>query len=103
MLVSKGYKEGDIICFKITNGDEIVAKLVETTPTGYVINKPCTVMPTQQGMALVQTMFAGDINTNITLEQQHVIMHCPAVDRVQDHYVQVTTGIQPVSKGGIIT
>ncbi len=104
MLINKGnaYKDGDIISFKLVNGDEIVAKLAEIIPDGYVITKPCTVMPTQQGMGLIQTMLAGDINSNITLERRHIIMHCPAVDRIQDSYIQITTGIHPVSKGGIL-
>jgi hypothetical protein len=30
-------------------------------------------------------------------------MTCEAVAQMRDHYIQVTTGIQPVSKGSIIT
>ena len=103
MLISKNYSTNDIVSFKLVNGDEIIAKIVETTDDGFVVNRPCTVIPSQHGLGLVQTMFSGDINTNITLNKQHVIMHCPAVDAIGSHYIQTTTGIQPVSKGGIIT
>jgi hypothetical protein len=32
-----------------------------------------------------------------------VMMHSPTVKDVEDYYIQTTTGIQPVSAGGIIT
>ena len=34
MLINRGYTSGDVVCFKISNGDEIVAKLVEETADG---------------------------------------------------------------------
>ena len=40
MLLSKGYADGEIIAFKLVNGDEIVAKIVETKPTGWIVHKP---------------------------------------------------------------
>jgi hypothetical protein len=103
MLIQKGYKAGDVICFKLVNGDETLAKLVEETPEAYVLSKPCTVVPSQQGLGLMQSLFSADINTNITLNKTHVIMHSPVVDKLEAHYIQTTTGIQPVTKGGIIT
>ena len=103
MLIQKGYAEGDIVCFKVVNGDEIVAKIIEETPETYTLSKPCTVVPSPQGLGLMQSLFSADINTNITLNKMHIIMHSPVVDKLESHYIQTTTGIQPVSKGGIIT
>jgi hypothetical protein len=103
MLIQKGYATGDIVCFKLINGDETVAKLVEETPDSFVVSKPCTVIPSPQGLGLIQSLFSADINTNITLNKAHVMMHSPVVDKLEGHYIQTTTGIQPVSKGGIIT
>jgi hypothetical protein len=103
MLIQKGYAVGDIVCFKVVNGDEIVAKIIEETPETYTLSKPCTVVPSPQGLGLMQSLFSADINTNITLNKMHIIMHSPVVDKLESHYIQTTTGIQPVSKGGIIT
>lgn len=103
MLIQKGYAEGDIVCFKLANGDETVAKIVEETPDAYVLSKPCTVIPSPQGIGLMQALISADINTNITLSKSHVMMHSPVVDQIVNHYIQTTTGIQPVTKGGIIT
>ena len=103
MLIQKNYNAGNIVCFKLVNGDETIAKIVEENDTAFVISRPCTVVPSPQGLGLMQSLFSADINTNITLSKAHVIMHSPVVDKIENHYIQTTTGIQPVTKGGIIT
>jgi len=99
MLISKGYSVGDVVCFKISNGDEVVAKLIEEKSDAYVVSKPCTIIPDQRGLGLVQSLFSGDINTNITLSKHHVIMHSPVIKDIENHYIRTTTGIEPVSIG----
>ena len=103
MLLSKGYATGEIIAFKLVNGDEIVAKVVETKPdgSGWVVHKPCTVMPSQQGLGLIQSLFSADINNNIELKSDHVMMHCTTLKALEDHYLTTTTGIS-IGKGPII-
>ena len=103
MLVSKEYVEKDIVSFKMVNGDEIVARFVAATSAGYIIEKPCTVVPAQGGIALIQSLFSAEINNNIELKFTHVMMSSPTTRGIADHYIQVTTGIQTVNKGGIIT
>ena len=103
MLEKTGYAKDTVVSFKIVNGDELVAKIVEENAGGFIINKPTTVMPSQKGLALMQSLFTSDLNKNITLDKRHVMMHSPTVKDVEDYYIQTTTGIQPVSAGGIIT
>ena len=103
MLINKGYSAGDIVCFKLVNGDEAVAKIVEDNTDTFVVAKPCTVVPSQRGLGLIQSMFSAELNSNITLNKNHVMMHSTVVDDIKNHYIQTTTGIQPVTKGSIIT
>ena len=103
MLVTNKYDQDDIVTFKIVNGDEIVAKIVEESDDAFTVMKPCTVMPSQQGLGLLQSLFTSDLNKSIRLEKRHVMMHAPTVKDVQNHYIKTPTGIEPVSKGGIIT
>lgn len=102
MLATKKYDKDTVVTFKLVNGDEIVAKVIEDTDAGFVISKPCTVIPSQQGMALVQSMFTSDLNKNIQLGKAHVMLHSPTVKDVENYYIQTTTGITPASAGGII-
>lgn len=103
MLVSKGYQEGDIVSFKLVNGDEVVAKIVSVNPDSFDIANPCTVMPSPQGMGLIQSLFTADADVKVTLQKQHVLMHAESIDTMQKHYIKTTTGIEPVTRGSIIT
>jgi len=103
MIVTNKYDQDDIVTFKIVNGDEIVAKIVEESDDAFTVSKPCTVMPSQQGLGLLQSLFTSDLNKSIRLEKRHVMMHAPTVKDVQNHYIKTTTGIEPVGAGGIIT
>lgn len=102
MLFDASYKEGEIVCFKLVNGDEVVAKVVECIQGGWRLNKPCTVIPSAQGIGLVQTMFTADINKSVELKFEHVMMHAPTLKALEDHYLQTTTGIA-LNKGSIVT
>lgn len=103
MLVSNGYAEGDVVSFKLVNGDEIIAKIAEIRGNSWLISKPCTVIPSPQGLGLIQSMFSAELNKNVELKADHVMMHAPALQQMKDHYTTTTTGIQTVSKGPIIT
>lgn len=103
MLLSKPYATGDIVAFKLVNGDEIVAKLVEQSADSWTVNKPCTVVPSERGLALMQSMFSVDINKDVVLKSEHVMMHAPTLKALEDHYLETTTGIKTLGKGPIIT
>jgi hypothetical protein len=103
MLVTNKYDQDDIVTFKIVNGDEIVAKIVEESDDAFTVSKPCTVMPSQQGLGLLQSLFTSDLNKSISLAKNHVMLHSSTIKDIENHYIQTTTGIQPVSAGGIIT
>ena len=103
MLVLKTYSTGDIVSFKLINGDEIVARIELVDTDWFEISKPCTVMPSPQGMGLIQSLFTADADVNVRLQKSHVIMHAPSIDAMQKHYIKTTTGIEPVTRGSIIT
>ena len=104
MLNSKKYEKDTIVSFKVVNGDEIIAKIVEENDQGFVLSKPCTVMPSQQGIGLIQSLFTGDLeNSSVLLSRSHIIIHARAIKDIEAHYLKTTTGIEPVSAGGIVT
>jgi hypothetical protein len=102
MLVNKSYDGGEIVGFKLVNGDEIVAKMISEDMISFTVSRPCTIVPSPQGLGLMQSMFSADINKDIELRKEHVMMHAPVIKQMSDHYIQTTTGIQPVTKGSLI-
>ena len=95
MLISKnkGVSPGDIVGFRITTGDEIVAKIVEINDKGFVLSKPCMVIPSERGIGLMQYLISADINNNVTLKNEHIIMHSPIIPDIERHYIRTTSGI----------
>lgn len=102
MLINKGYSNGDIVAFKLVNGDEVVARIADSDGNGWKVERPCTVVPSPQGIGLMQSMFSADLNTPIELTKEHVMMHAPVISQLESHYIQTTTGIETVPKGSII-
>lgn len=103
MLISKSkISDGDIVSFKLNNGDELVARLIGQSDTAYTLSKPCIVVPGNQGIGLMQAMFTVDPDLDIELSRQHVMMSAPTIEPMQKHYIKTTTGIE-VTAGGIIS
>lgn len=102
MLFEKTVEEGDLVSFKLVNGDEIVARVESCIPGGWRLSKPCTVVPSHQGIGLIQSLFSADINKSVELKSEHVMMHAPTIQQLESHYIKTTTGIDTISKGPII-
>lgn len=103
MLLTPKYDKNDIVSFKLVNGDEIVAKLIDENDNEFTINKPCTVMPSPKGLGLIQSLFTSDLNKDMKLEKRHVMMHALTQKDVESHYIQTVTGIQTAPAGSIVT
>jgi len=93
MLQTSQYKKGDIVAFKLTNGEEIIAKIVENNDTNYLISKPVTIAPSQQGLQFMQGFFTANQDKDVTLNKSAVVMTASPVDEVEKSYTEATTGI----------
>jgi len=91
-----------VYTFKLTNADEIVAKVVEITEDGYILSQPLSAVPTEKGLQLIYTVFTGDPKENATINKTAVAMICQTRDEVGDHYLEATTGLKPIRKPSII-
>jgi hypothetical protein len=54
-------------------------------------------------MGLIQTVMTADQDHKFTLSKHHVVMHGMSIDAMQKHYIKTTTGIEPITRGSIIT
>jgi hypothetical protein len=102
LLSNSSYAQGDIIGLKLVNGDEVIAKLSEHSNGRWVLERPCVVVGGAKGIGLIQAMFSLDPERSIEVKAEHVMMTCEAVAQLRDHYIEITTGIKPVTKGSII-
>lgn len=91
-----------VYTLKISNGDEIVAKIVEEDDNTYTVIKPLTVIPGPQGINMMNSLFTANPDKSITINKQQVSLIAPSRDEVCDSYIEATTGIKPVRNSKIL-
>ena len=91
-----------VYTFKLTNADEIVAKVVDITDDTYLVAQPLSAVPTEKGLQLIYTVFTGNPKENATINKTAVAMICQTREEVADHYLEATTGIKPVRNSKIL-
>lgn len=94
MLIDKGVSVGEVITLKLTSGEEIVAKLVEETPTHYKLSKPMVIGMGQKGPGLMPYLFTVAPEKDVKLLKTTVTV-AEATDKTfADQFITSTTGIQ---------
>jgi len=83
----------DVATFKLINGDEIVAKVVEKHDDRVKIERPFVVIPNQNGLGIMPVLFSVDNGKPIEILRQHIMMMALTSEAIKNHYVQTTTGI----------
>ncbi len=99
MLLNKAYTQGDVITFKLTNGEEVIARYQGETMTDFIVSKPVTLTPTPQGsLGMIPSMFSVDLGSgNINLQRSAVAMSATTRKEVSDEYTRGTSGIKPAN------
>ena len=98
MLLNKPFNANDIVSFKLTSGEEIVARFNSETLSDYNISKPASLTQTPQGnIALVPTVFSAELNSSVNLQKSVVAMTTLTNKKFSDEYIRATTSIKPAS------
>lgn len=93
MLIDKGLSEGTVVTIKLVNGEEIMAKFIEDTATGYKISKPLTLSAGPKGLGMVPFLFTADPEKHLVLDKSSVMVIIPTEQEFANQYTQGTTGI----------
>ena len=96
MLIEAPMKDGDTVTIKTFNGDELVARLVETKANTYVISKPLAIMATQQGLGLGPYTFTVNPDSKIEINKNAVIFIAKTDGEMAKQYISSTSGIKLV-------
>lgn len=84
--------------FKLNNGEELVAKLVNKFADHVEISKPITMVLGPQGLQMIPTLFSSNPDKNVLLNTNSIAMSSEPRPDVRDKYIEATTGIQTTSK-----
>jgi hypothetical protein len=96
MLIDRGITEGGVVTFKLTSGEEIVAKLVEDGAAYYKLSRPMVIGMGQQGPGLMPYLFTVHPDKEVKLNKSVVAMAEATDKQFADQFIQSTTGIQLV-------
>lgn len=88
----------EVYTFKLTSGEEMVAKVVSQTDNTVELSHPLSVAPNHQGMGLMPSMFTAEPDKNVQLNTNTVTMYGVTVDAIRSKYIEATTGIATPSK-----
>ena len=87
---------GKTYTMRMGYGEEIVAKITAFDSSTYTLSKPVAVVPGQQGIQLMNSLFTADPESDVTVNISSVAMIAPVREDVGDSYLEATTGIKPV-------
>ena len=93
MLIAKStFAANDVVSIKLSNGDEIIARVEEDTVETIKIKKPLAVTIGPQGLGMMPWMFlaGGEV---FTLNKSHVYAVSLAKKEAAAQYMQGTTGL----------
>lgn len=87
-----------VYTFKMNSGEEMVAKVKETTGTWMILEEPVSIAPGPQGMGLIPALFTADPAEEIKLNTNSVSLVSKTDDSVKMKYLEATTGIKVPEK-----
>jgi len=93
MLIDKGVMEGEVVTFKLTSGEEIVAKLLENGPMYYKLSRPMVIGMGPKGPGLMPYLFTVHPDKEIKLAKSTVTVAESTDKTFADQFIETTTGI----------
>jgi len=96
MLLDVPFKNGDTVSLKLTNGDEVVARLEEENSDGYKLHKPMMLMQSPQGQLVLSQLLYTASPTTITIPKKNVMFVAKTMEEMSKNYIESTTGIKTV-------
>lgn len=91
-------KLNEIYTFKLSTGEEIVARLVSQDEQGLLIEHPILCVLSPQGLQMMPGLFSADLGKKVRLNNHSWAMIAETRDDIRNSWIQATTGIAPVSK-----
>jgi hypothetical protein len=88
----------EIYSFKLSSGEEIVARVRSINDDHFCVSEPVSVAPSAQGMGLIPAMFTVAANTEITVNKNCVAYYGLTDVTVKNKYIEATTGIRVPEK-----
>jgi hypothetical protein len=98
MLINKPIELNDVVSIKMITGEEILAKLTNTSEKDITVSNPLILTQTPSGsIAAIPFIVTSDKTDGIEFSRNHIITMLPTSRTFADQYIKITTGIEPAS------
>lgn len=94
MIIETPYKATDTVTIKTVSGEEIVARFIEEDDKTISLEKPMTIMASQQGIGLGPFTFTINPDARVKINKSAVLVVHKTDAEMAKQYVSSTTGIQ---------
>jgi len=94
MLIETPYKVGDTVSFKMSSGEEIVARLEEENDKSFTLKKPMVLIAQQQGLGLAPFMFSVSPDAKFVLQANAVSCVAKTEAEIAKQYTATTSNIK---------
>ena len=92
-----------VYTFKLNSGEEMVTKVLEVADAYYLIEKPVSIAPGQQGMQMIPSAFTMELEKPVRLNINAVTMVFETNADVVNSYKTATTGVVRPPEKKILT
>ena len=82
-----------VVTFKLTSGEEVVAKIVGIEDGIVLLHDPVSVAPGPQGLGLMASMFTANPKSQARLNLNNVTIYALTDESVRAKYIEATTGL----------
>lgn len=82
-----------VYTFKLSSGEEMVAKVLNTSDGFIEISEPVSIAPNQQGLGMVPSLFTSDMSGKFMLNTSTVAMYATTGEQIKMKYIEATTGL----------
>lgn len=87
-----------VYTLKLNSGEELIAKVTDSSGDFITIEEPVSIAPTQQGMQMIPSIFTADPKGEFKLNTSSIAMYAETDDSVRMKYLEATTGIKVPDK-----
>lgn len=96
LILNKGYKQGDVVSVKLSNGDELISGFESETDDEIKLHRPLALTTQGGGLGMMPWMLLG-ADDFITLKKMHVMAVSASKKDAADQYTQGTSDIALVA------
>lgn len=88
--------------FKMSSGEEIIAKVLEIADGYLMISEPVSIGPSPQGLGLVPSMFTYNNRGPVRLNTNSIALCAETDESIKTKYIEATTGLRVPDKKVIL-